>query len=523
MIANQGTTATVGAFTWSDALYLAPEGLLIVVALLLILIDLALPSTFGRNKLGWLTLAGLLGSGGLVIWRMAEVAGVRAEENGSSGVIRVLADSYRIDHFAGTLKLIFLLAAALVVLMSNGTMKREETPNRGEYYYLMLPAVVGAMIMVSSGDLITLYVGLELLSVTTYVLVGMRKQGAKSAEAAFKYVVTGGLSSAFILFGMSYLYGVGGSTNIGAIANVFQTQGIAGLSPLLAVGLFMLIAGFGIKIAAAPFHAWAPDVVEGSSSPVAAFLAVVSKGAALAVVFRIVYNIVFFADSPDGDIAGDTFLLLLVLAAASMLIGTLTALRQRQLRRLLALSGVANAGYLLVPLGLSLKGMHASNFGELLLYLLAYTLMTIGAFAVVATVTQAADDESFGSFAGLYHRAPWTATAMLVFLLSLAGLPLTGGFFGKLFILFGAAQSGAYWLVAVMAVSSVISYYFYFAIARQMFMRTEGEDTRVPVSGATGAVIWMCVLGTLVLGVWPGVVFDLVNTHFSIVGDLLIR
>ncbi|MFB9326959.1 NADH-quinone oxidoreductase subunit N [Paenibacillus aurantiacus] len=519
----QGNAPDVGVFTWSEALYLAPEGLLIVVALALILLDLALPGTSGRNKLGWVTLAGLLGSGGLVVWRMLEMAAVRADGMHGSGVIRVLADSYRIDHFASALKLVFLLAAALVVLMSLGTMKREETPNRGEYYYLLLPAVAGAMIMASSGDLVTLYIGLELLSVTTYVLVGMRKKGAKSAEAAFKYVVTGGLSSAFILFGMSYLYGVGGSTNIGAIANVLQTQGIAGLSPLLAVGLFMLVAGFGIKIAAAPFHAWAPDVVEGASPPVAAFLAVVSKGAALAAVFRIVYNIVFFVDSPDGDIAGDTFLLLLVLAAASMLVGTLTALRQRKLKRLLALSGVANAGYLLVPLGISLKGMHASNFGELIFYLLAYTLMTIGAFTVVATVTQAVGNATFGSFAGLYHRAPWTAAAMLVLLLSLAGLPLTGGFFGKVFILFGAAQSGAYWLVAIMAASSVISYYFYFAIARQMFLRSEGEDTRIPVSGVTGAVIWICVLGTLALGLWPGMVFDLINAHFSIVGDLLIR
>lgn len=523
MSPDQRTIPAVGDFTWSDALYLAPEGLLILVALALILIDLALPSASGRNKLGWISLAGLLGSGGLVVWRMLEMAAARAEGTSGSGVIRMLADSYRIDHFASTLKLLFLLAAALIVLLSLGTLTREETPNRGEYYYLLLPAVVGAMIMVSSGDLVTLYIGLELLSVTTYILVGMRKQGAKSAEAAFKYVVTGGLSSAFILFGMSYLYGVGGSTNVGAIASVLQTQGITGMSPLLAVGLFMLVAGFSIKIAAAPFHAWAPDVVEGASTPVAALLAVVSKGAALAVVFRLVYNIVFFADSPDGDIAADTFLLLLVLAAASMLIGTLTALRQRRLKRLLALSGVANAGYLLVPLGLSLKGMHASNFGELFFYLLAYALMTIGAFAVVAVVTRAAGNGTFASFAGLYHRAPWTAAAMLVFLLSLAGLPLTGGFFGKLFILFGAAQSGAYWIVAVMAVSSVISYYFYFGIARQMFLRSEGEDTRVPVPVAAGVVIWLCALGTLTLGVWPGLLFDLVNAHFSIVGDLLIR
>ncbi|NBD26752.1 NADH-quinone oxidoreductase subunit N [Paenibacillus glycinis] len=515
-------TQQLQSLSWSDAAYLAPEWILIAFMIGLAVLDLFLPR---RALTGWLTLAGLLTSLGFVVWRLTELANSAGQTDAAgqqvNGIIRIMADSYRIDYFSSLLKIVFLVAAALTVLMSLGTVKRSDISDRGEYYYLLLPAVCGAMIMASSGDMITLYIGLELLSITTYVLVGIRKHAVQSTEAAFKYVVTGGISSALVLFGMSYLYGITGATNLGAIAQGIKEHGID-FPAILYVAFFFLIAGLGIKIAAAPFHYWAADVYQGAPTPITAFLAVVSKGAAFAVIFRIIYNTAFFASSPGKPVTNDVFLVLLILAAAAMLIGSTMALRQFNAKRLMALSGVANAGYMLVPLGLSIKGMHASGFGEFVFYLAAYLLMTIGALAVIGVIGKSEGNDDVGSFAGLYHRAPWTAVAMVVFLLSLAGLPVTGGFFGKLFILLGAMQSKDYWIAAVMVASSVISYYFYFGLIRQMFMRsTNDSDVRVPAT--SGIVIWLCAIATVALGIVPGPALDWVNSHFTIVNDLFVQ
>ncbi|MBM7566515.1 NADH-quinone oxidoreductase subunit N [Paenibacillus sacheonensis] len=509
------------SLTWSDAAYLAPEWILIAFMIVLAVLDLFLPR---RALTGWLTLAGLLTSLGFVIWRLTELAGATpqagADGQAVSGVIRIMADSYRIDYFSSLLKIIFLVATALIVLMSLGTVRKADIPDRGEFYYLLLPAVCGAMIMASSGDMITLYIGLELLSITTYVLVGIRKHSVQSTEAAFKYVVTGGISSALILFGMSYLYGITGATNLGAIGEGLKAHAID-FPAILYVAFFFILAGLGIKIAAAPFHYWSTDVYQGAPTPVTAFLAVVSKGAAFAVIFRIVYNLAFYSSSPGKPVADDVFLVLLILAAAAMLVGSTMALRQYNVKRLFALSGVANAGYMLVPLGLSIKGMHASGVGEFIFYLAAYLLMTIGALTVYAVIAKSTSQEDVGGFAGLYYRAPWTAAAMIVFMLSLAGLPVTGGFFGKLFILLGTVQSKDYWIAAVMVVSSVISYYFYFGLIRQMFMRSTNEaDVEVPAT--SGIVIWLCAAATVALGIVPGPALDWINSHFSLVNDLFI-
>ncbi|RXZ83552.1 NADH-quinone oxidoreductase subunit N [Paenibacillaceae bacterium] len=521
----------MGRLTWHDLAYLTPELTLLIAAIVLALLDLVLPSKVSRMYIGWLALAGLLTSLGFVISFMLEAGGSSLSGVGSAEagpLIRLLGDSYRIDGYANLLKVVMLSAASLIVLMSLGTVRNDsEIPDKGELYTLLLPAVLGAMIMASSGDLITIFVGMELLGLSTYVLVGMRKNNGPGtgAEAGFKYVVIGGISSAFILFGMSYLYGVTGSTNLGLIG-MRLPEAIAQYNSLVYVGIFFLLGGLAIKIAAAPFHAWAPDVYQGASIPVAAFLAVVSKAAALAVLFRIFYNTVLrdteVFTGQGASLGTDAFLALKVLAAAAMIVGTTAALRQHNIKRLLALSGVANAGYLLVPIGIGVAGFHSSNMSEWLFYFIAYALMNIGAFAVLAVVGKAAGHEEMSGFAGLYYRAPWTAAGMLVLVLSLAGLPVTGGFFGKLFILLGAAQMRDYWLVAIMLATTVISYYFYFSIIRQMFMRSAegGSDIRIPA--ATGLVIWICVAATAVLGVTPGPVLEWINSNFNLSVDLFI-
>ncbi|MDF2724366.1 MAG: proton-translocating NADH-quinone oxidoreductase, chain [Paenibacillus sp.] len=505
--------------TWTDMLYLAPEFAIAAVFLLLVLLDLLLPKRVSRLPIGWLTLAGLLVSLGLVLWRMLDM---NQSGEAAADTIALLANSYRIDDFASLLKIIFLAGTALVVLLALGSIRDDDAvTEKGEFFYLLLPAVMGAMIMASSGNLVSLYIGLELLSLTSYVLVGMRRRSALSAEAAFKYVVTGGISSAFVLFGMSYIYGVTGSVDFAVIYEAMPGA-LADFKALVYVGFFFMLAGFGMKIAAAPFHAWAPDVYQGAPTPVSAFLAVIAKGAALAVVFRIMFGAVYFSRTDlDSDVANDTFLALLVLAAAAMLVGTTAALRQKNVKRLLALSGVANAGYMLVPIGISITVVHSSSFSEFVYYLLAYLLMTIGAFAVLTAVSRASGHDELKGFAGMYYKAPWTAAAMVIFVLSLAGLPVSGGFFGKLFILLGAANAKAYWLVAVIVVSSVISYYFYFGLVRQMFMRVGVTEQGIPVPAATGIVIWLCAIATVALGLFPGPLMSWIDAVFSMGRDLM--
>ncbi|MGG1314793.1 NADH-quinone oxidoreductase subunit N [Cohnella laeviribosi] len=504
--------------TWSDAWYLAPELALVGFALALAVLDLMLPDRVNRDWIGWGTLLGLAVAALFVSWHICDLR--RAELAGKPAVRDLLYGSYLIDDFGNLLKLAFLGATALIVLASLGTVRKDEIPIKGEFYYLVLPAVTGAMMMASSGDLITLFVGLELLGVSSYALVGARKRSGLAGEAAFKYVVTGGTASAFILYGMSFLYGVTGSTGLAGISRGLE-QAVADYRALVYIAFFLTIVGFALKLALAPFHAWAPDVYEGAPTPVTSFLAVVAKGAAFAMLYRIFVRTVFLADAEAAALREDVSLALAALAAAAIAVGTAGALRQRNAKRLLALSGVANAGILLVPLALDTTILHASFFPEFLYYLLAYAFMNVGAFAVLTVVSRASGKEELSAFAGLYHRAPWTAGAMTVLLCSLAGLPVTGGFFGKLFILFGTVQTKAYWLGAFMLAATAVSYYVYFKIIRQMYMRAGAEEPAVRVPVPAGIVIWLCAAATLALGVLPRPVLDWIDGLFSIGADML--
>jgi NADH-quinone oxidoreductase subunit N len=342
--------------TVSDLATLAPELTLIITAILLSLIDLFLPKETKRHSLAFMALVGIA---------ISIVFVVRSLNLDQAQVILDLA--YRVDDFANLFKLIILVGTALVILMSIGSLTKQNVVHKGEYYYLLLPAAVGGMIMVSSGDLITLFVGLELLSITSYIMVAMNKKNGRSAEAAFKYVVQGGIASATILYGMSFLYGISGSTNITVIRQAIFEQ-IDSLGPLVYLSFFLLLAGLGFKIAAAPFHAWAPDVYQGAPTPISAFLAVVSKAAAIALLYKLMFNVYFFIGTDELPVSEDVTLAIQVLAAAAIIVGNVIALRQTNVKRLLAYSGVANAGYLLIPM--STVGF--DSFTSVIFYLLAY-------------------------------------------------------------------------------------------------------------------------------------------------------
>ncbi|GAA3412864.1 NADH-quinone oxidoreductase subunit N [Paenibacillus hodogayensis] len=506
--------------TAGDIVHLAPELSLVIFAVILSLLDLALPRSFNRTWLGWLALVGLAVSAAFVIGDIAALNPADAAQ--SVEPITLLGGSWRIDDYANLFKLLFLGGTALVLFMSIGNIKDEDIPHRGEFFYLFLPATIGAMVMASSGDLITLFVGLELLSITSYVLVGMHKKRYVSNESAFKYVVMGGISSAIILYGMSFLYGMSGSTKLVQI-NQALSDNYASFEPLIYVAFFMLLAGFGFKIAAAPFHMWAPDVYEGAPAPVTAYLAVISKAAGFAITFRVLYGIFGIGGLIQQNIHTDALTAISVVAAAAMIVGNAVALRQKNMKRLLAYSGVANAGYLLVPISTHYGIVHLSNFSELFFYLIAYLFMNIGAVAVLMVVSNSGKNENISAFAGLYYRAPATAVAMVILLLSLAGLPVTGGFFGKLYIMLGTLQMHQYWLAAVMIGTSVISFYYYFSVIRQMFLRSASEEMPISRSLTSQITIWICTAATLLTGFFPHVLLRFVETIFSVQGDMFFK
>ena len=493
----------------SDLAFLAPELTLVIAAVVFSLLDLAMPRSFNRSAIGWLTLVALAGSAAFVVAQL-----------GVDQPVALLNQSYRVDDFALVLKLVFLAGTAISVLISLG-MKKEDLGGEdvGEYYYFYLPATLGAMVVASSADLIMLFVGLELLSITTYVMVGMRKRVSVASEAAFKYIVMGGISSAFILYGMSFMYGLTGSTNLLEINLALRDGGIDAFAGLLYVSFFLMLTGLGFKIAAAPFHAWAPDVYQGAATPVAAYLAVVSKAAGFALLFRLFYAGFFQVSSAAYPLHDDMFLTLAVLAAAAMIVGNAMALRQQNVKRLLALSGVANAGYLLVPIVGQVGLFHVSGYAELVYYMIAYLFMNMGAFAALAIVSRASGKDDMSAFAGLYHRAPGTAFAIVLLVLSLAGIPVTGGFFGKLFILLGAVEMKLFWLALVMIVTSVVSFYYYFGLVRQMFMRSGSDEASIRVTPALGVALWVSAGAGVLLGFFPGPVLNGLEALFRFSTD----
>jgi NADH-quinone oxidoreductase subunit N len=492
-----------------DLAYLLPELTLVISAVILSLLDLFMPARTKRTLLGWLTVLSIAISACFVIQRL-----------GTDAPITLLKQSYRIDDFANLMKLVFLAGTGLIVFMSLGSIKEEEIQHEGEFYYLFLPALLGGMMMASSSDLITLFVGLETLSITSYIMVGIRKKNLLSNEGGLKYLVLGGVSSAIILYGMSFLYGMTGTTNLLEIRMLLE-ENIASFSPLIYISFFLLLAGFGFKVAAAPFHTWAPDVYQGAATPVTAFLAVVSKAAAFAIVFRVFMSVYFSLGEGNEQtpIGYDGFLAMAAVAAAAMILGNTMALRQTDMKRLMAYSGIANAGYLLVPVATGFSLVHYTTFQELLYYLIAYMFMNIGAFAMIMIIENSTGETGVRGLAGLYYRAPWSAAAMVLIILSLAGIPVTGGFFGKLFIMFGATQNHQFWLAAIMILTSVVSFYYYFGLIRQMFMRYDEESREIKLTAPLAITLWLCAAAGVLMGFFPHRIMDAIQTVFSFSTD----
>ncbi len=400
-----------------------------------------------------------------------------------------------VDSLNQTIKQIILLLTIFTAWIS---VESDFTDHVGEFFILLLLATVGMMFLVSTQDILLMFVSLELLSLSLYIMTAFNKQNIQSAEAALKYFLFGGMSAAFLLFGLSLVYGLTGTTNLALFAAKLKAPT---MDPLLIVAIVMVVIGFGFKIAAVPFHLWAPDAYQGAPAPAAAFIASGSKVASFYVLAKFV--LLGFAGA-EGSGAWRNYSagwapIIATIAVLSILLGNLTAIAQRSVRRLLAYSAIAQAGYMLIGL---LAG-NQQGMASLLFYVVTYAATTLGAFAVVAIVQERAGDEKFAAFAGLGQRAPLVSFCMLVFMLSLAGIPPLAGFFGK-FYLFTAATGagknlGLLWLVIFAIAMSAVSLYYYLQVLKQIYVAEPLADAPPLTPAFTTKVALLLLAATVVV------------------------
>ena len=406
-----------------------------------------------------------------------------------------------LDAFSVFFKIVFLVAAILTILVSSRYLDVERA-NTGEYYALVLFAVAGMMFLASAGDFVTIFVSLETMALSFYVLVGHLKTNRKSNEAALKYFLLGSFASGILLYGISLVYATTGAVNLGLIGAARSIDALQpGQAPIFMLGVILVTVGLGFKIAAVPFHMWAPDAYEGAPTPVTAFLSTGSKAAAFVVLVR-VFTVAFSR-------LGDRWALLLaILAVASMTWGNIAAILQDNVKRMLAYSSISHAGYALM--GVVVAGLNRSvetrEYGlrAVMLYLLIYTFVNLGAFSLVTMLRR---DQAVGDrvadFAGLARRAPWYAFAMLIFMLSLAGIPTTAGFIGKWQLFAAAVRADYAWLAVVAVINSAISLYFYARIVVMMYMKDATDDVGIPQSLGQRLAIAACIAFTIGFGIYP--------------------
>lgn len=506
-----------GLLSLSDLQLIAPELILTVVACIALVMEVVLP--YRQSKLtAYFTLGGI-GLAALSLFALYFGNKDTLPLDGFYGMVRI-------DGFAILFQAIFLVAAGLAVAISMRFLDIEREQH-GEYYALVLFATVGMMFLGCGYDLILLYISLELMALTFYVLVAFTKREKRSNEAAMKYFLLGAFSSGILLYGMSLLYGIAGSTNIGEIGisvgkilgtikSAESTATVAGLKPMLLLGMIALAAGLFFKIAAVPFHMWAPDAYEGAPTSVTAFLSTGSKAASFALYARIFIEAL-------GGMREDWAPLLGLVAAITIFVGNWAAVNQENSKRLLAYSSISNAGYLLLGL---VAGNHYGYMG-LFIYLLVYTLMNMGAFGVIISLRRRGIiGDNVEDFSGLGQKAPGIAALMTVCLLSLGGLPMTGGFMGKWYLFLGLidrakadGKNWYLWLVGWAAINIVISFYYYLRFVKVMYLGDRvADDKPLSLSPSLGTALAVSVIGVVAIGVYPRWIIEAANTllaHFG--------
>lgn len=472
-----------------------PEIMISVFALaVLVLQSLRAPRL--RSAYGYVALLGIAGA---LVVVLLEPAGFSARSVSYS-----FSDMWVVDNYSRFFKLIFLLGSGLTVLISMRYLEEEGMP-RGEYFALILFATLGMMIMAGGAELITVFLGVELMSVSLYVLAGYARTRMISNESSLKYFLLGSFASGFLLYGIALLYGSTGTTNIQAISKVLSTNGLQ--SPALVIGMALLVVGFGFKAALAPFHMWTPDVYEGAPAPITAFMSAGPKAAAFAAFARVFYEAL-------PTLQGEWTAVIWAMAALTMSVGNVIALVQENIKRMLAYSSIAHAGYVLVAF------LAAGELGisSILYYMLAYTFMNIGAFALITVLGGKGEERvRVRDYRGLGYRHPWAAIAMSLFLFSLAGIPPTGGFMGKFYIFSAAVKEGYIGLAVIGVLNSVVSVYYYLRVTVAMYMEDpsgEGEAPKPVFSPALVLAVVISAYGVLSLGLFPSGYVAMVKQSF---------
>ena len=496
---------TTGLFNLADLQLIIPELILTVCACVALVMEVVLP--YHKSKvIAYFSLVGIgLAGVSLVVQYWSRAA---FPIDGFYGMIRI-------DGFALIFQSIFLIGAALAIAISTRYLDIEGEQH-GEYYALVLFATVGMMFLACGFDLITLYISLELMALTFYVLVAFTKREKRSNEAAMKYFLLGAFSSGVLLYGMSLLYGVAGSTNLAEIGRAVADIAVntsqsteASLRPMLLLGMIALAAGLFFKIAAVPFHMWAPDAYEGAPTSVTAFLSTASKAASFALYARI------FMEALN-SIRADWAPLLGIVAAITIMVGNWAAVTQENSKRLLAYSSISNAGYLL----LGLVAGNTYGYVGLMIYLLVYTLMNMGAFGIIISLRRRGIiGDNVDDLTGLAHKAPGMAAMMAVYMLSLGGLPATGGFIGKYFLFGGLLQRGKadgktwyYWLAGWAIINTVVSFYYYVRFIKVMYLGdTVADDKPLSLSTALQTALVVSLVGIIFIGVYPHPLIELVQ------------
>ena len=467
-------------------LYFSPEILLVIFAVAVILLDLIVKDR-ESIAVAYLSLVGCLCTFAAVLFTHFSF--------GDEGPVSLFLGMVRLDVFSTFFKVLLLLATAATILFS---LRSEELDARlkGEYYALLLALTFGMFLMASSTNLLMIFISLETVSLTSYILAGFLTHSPRSSEAAFKYITYGAVASGTMLFGLSLLFGMTGTGDLaqigGRLTELLASGEVAPLAVLIAITF--VLAGVGYKIASVPFHMWSPDVYEGAPIPITAFLSVASKSAGFALFIRF-----FYAGFGNTELmqAVDWPLMLAIVSALTMTVGNLAALPQQNVKRLLAYSSIAHGGYLLMG-GVLLT---SEGIGAILFYLVVYLFMNLGAFYVVVLIANEVGSEMIDGYRGLASRAPLVAIAMMIFLVSLAGIPPFAGFFGKWILFTAVIEQGYYWLAFVGLLNSVVSLYYYARIVKAMFFEEAGEETEsVPFSTGTFALLSVFVIPTIFMG-----------------------
>ena len=487
--------------------YISPELILAVGGMLALVAGLATRKWTTPGRIGPLSVEGV----SLFVLLAALVPSVMLFRDIAGSGVSQFGGMFAVDGLSIFFKIIGILSSILVIFLSIEYFKKIRF-HRGEYYSLIVFATLAITALAASTDMIMIYLSLEFLSITSYILVGYLKQDSRSNEAAVKYFLYGSIAAAVMVYGMSMLYGLTGTTNIFEIAKALQGGGDS--SMLLGISTVMVLAGFGFKIAMVPFHQWSPDTYEGAPTPITAFLSVGSKAAGFAVLVRVL------ATGITNDTL-DWLPLIIVLSGITMTVGNLIAIPQLNIKRMLAYSSIAQAGYLL--LGVAAIPFFPVNNSpavtSILLYLFAYLFMNLGAFAVVTIISSKLNSDEIRDYAGLRKRSPFAAWAMVFFLLSLAGIPPTAGFLGKLY-LFAAAINAMnqpehllaakglsvtplFYLLVAAIVNTVISVYYYLNVVRMMFFTEARETAPIYMGRALSFVIGLTLIMTLIVLIYP--------------------